>query len=204
MARAKTTTSNRPRRVSSNGVPGPTRPLLELDGYTVRRMAAADLPFVLGLQQTGANHLLIDLPSSPEQSVAFLQQLETQPWATLMVAEANGMPMGALATGLTNLTSLNTFVLAMFADPDRGTIPLGLFTRHLFWTYPLQRAYVQFPLLDETAAYADLYASVGFRREGVMKQHQAVAGIRRDVGVFGLLRADFDRWWAKHDPRLSL
>ena len=83
-------------------------------------------------------------------------------------------------------------------------MPLALFTRHLFWTFPLERLYVQFPLLDETVAYGQLYEQVGFQREGVMKKHQSIAGRRHDVAVYGLLRGDFDRWWAAHDPRMTL
>ena len=167
-------------------------------------MATPDLPFVFELYDVGSNRLLIDLPGSQEESIAFLQQLEKQPWSMLMVAEQAGNKIGALATGLTNLVSMNTYLLAMFVDPRGATTPVALFTRHLFWTYPLERVYVQFPLLDETAGYAALYESAGFQREGVMKKHQSIAGRRYDVAVFGLLREDFETWWAARDPRLAL
>ena len=182
----------------------PAPPLLELDGYRLHRMANADLPFVLELQRKGANRLLVDFPASAEDSLAFLQRLEKQPWSVLMVAEAAGVPIGAAATGLTNLVSLNTFLLAMFVDPGAASIPLALVTRHLFWSFPLERIYVQFPLLEETGPYGQLYESAGFQREGVMRKHQAVGGQRHDVVVLGLLRSDFDRWWAERDQRLAL
>ncbi|TMD11418.1 MAG: GNAT family N-acetyltransferase [Chloroflexi bacterium] len=182
----------------------PAPPLLELDGYSLQRMVTADLPFVLDLHRTGANRLLVDLPASSEESLAFLQRLEKQPWSVLVVARSNGVPIGAAATGLTNLVSLNTFLLAMFTDPAAATIPLALITRHLFWNFPLERVYVQFPLVDETGPYGQLYESVGFQREGVMRKHQAIGGERHDVIVLGLLRADFDSWWALKDPRLKL
>lgn len=167
-------------------------------------MAAADLPFVFELYQVGPNRLLIDLPAEQAEAILFLQQLEKQPWSMLMVAQQGGKRIGAVATGLTNLVSLNTYLLAMFLEPAAAVMPLALFTRHLFWTFPLERLYVQFPLLDETVAYGQLYEQVGFQREGVMKKHQSIAGRRHDVAVYGLLRGDFDRWWAAHDPRMTL
>jgi hypothetical protein len=183
----------------------PSPPLLELDGYSLQRMVTADLPFVLDLHRTGANRLLVDLPASPEESLAFLQRLEKQPWSVLTVVRAKtGVPIGAAATGLTNLVSLNTFLLAMFLDPASATIPLGLLTRNLFWNFPLERVYVQFPMVEETRAYSELYQSAGFQREGVMRKHQAIGGERHDVIVLGLLRSDFDSWWAAKDPRISL
>jgi hypothetical protein len=182
----------------------PSPPLLELDGYTLQRMVTADLPFVLDLQRSGANRLLVDLPANPEESLAFLQRLEKQPWSVLLVARHNGVPVGAAATGLTNLVSLNTFLLAMFLDPAAATLPLALITRHLFWNFPLERIYVQFPLVEETRVYGQIYESAGFQREGVMRKHQAIGGERHDVVVLGLLRADFDAWWAAKDPRLAL
>lgn len=182
----------------------PTRPLLELDGFSLRRLAAADLPFVRDLYDSGPNRLLIDLPDTPEASLAFLQELEKQPWSLLMVALADNSPIGVTATGLTNLVSLNTFLLAMFRDPERATLPLGLYVRNMFWNFPLQRMYVQFPILNETKPIAALYESVGFQREGAMRKHQAIGGTRHDVAVYGLLREDFDRFWAEKDSRLSL
>ena len=182
----------------------PTRPLLELDGYSLRRLGSADLPFVQELYNSGSNRLLIELPEGLEAALAFLQQLEQQPWSLLMVAEHDKTPVGVAATGLTNLVSLNTFLLSMFQKPDQATLPLALYVRHMFWNFPLQRMYVQFPILDETESIATLYESVGFQREGAMRQHQAIGGTRHDVAVYGLLREDFDRFWAEKDSRLSL
>ncbi|MDQ6712362.1 MAG: GNAT family N-acetyltransferase [Candidatus Dormibacteraeota bacterium] len=185
-------------------MPQPAPSLLELDGFSLHRMATADLPFVLDLYQIGPNRLLVDLPAAQEEAIVFLQQLEKQPWSMLMVAQQGGKRIGALATGLTNLVSLNTYLLAMFLEPAAAMMPLALFTRHLFWTYPLERLYVQFPLLDETEAYGQLYEQAGFQREGVMKKHQSIAARRYDVAVYGLLREDFDRWCTARDPRLAL
>jgi hypothetical protein len=182
----------------------PTRPLLELDGFSLRRLAAPDIPFVLDLHRQGGNRLLVDLPQDGQAAMTFLQELEKQPWQMMMVASSEGKPVGVHANGLTNLVSLNTYVLAMYSDASRATIPLALYTRQIFWAFPLQRMYVQFPLLEETESYRDLYRSAGFREEGIMKKHQAIAGRRHDVAVYGLLREDFDQWWATHDPRLAL
>ena len=148
--------------------------------------------------------MLVDLPEETQASAVFLQELEKQPWAMLMLVESGGQPVGVIANGLTSLVSLNTYVLAMFKDPRTATIPLALYTRHMFWTFPLNRMYVQFPVIDETQPYADLYRAAGFEQEGVMKKHQAVGGRRYDVAVFGLLRQDFDDHWAARDQRLKL
>ena len=159
---------------------------------------------MLEVHRTGVNPLLVDLPQDPQGALAFLQELEKQAWALLMVATQAGKTIGVTANGLTNLGSLNTYVLAMFTDPASATVPLALYTRQMFYSFPLQRMYVQFPLVEGTTAYADLYRSVGFQQEGIMKKHQAIGGKRQDVVVFGLLRDDFDAWWAAHDPQLSL
>jgi hypothetical protein len=182
----------------------PRPALLNLDGFSLRRLVPTDVDTVLKLHQTGANVHLIDLPNTTEGCLAFLRQLESQPWTQPMLSLREGEPVGVLSTGLTNLASLTTFLLAMFVDPTAATLPLALYVRHMFWQYPLQRVYAQFPLVDGIEAYADLYRSAGFQDEGVMRKHQVIGGRRYDVIVFGLLREDFDRWCAEHDQRLGL
>ena len=178
--------------------------MLELNGFSLRHLTTPDIPFVLETHRQGGNRLLVDLPEDMQAAVMFLQELEKQAWAMMMLAHAGDRPIGVIANGLTNLVSLNTYVLAMFQEPRAATIPLALYARHMFWNFPLNRMYVQFPIADETQAYAELYASAGFQQEGLMKKHQAIGGRRHDVAVFGLLRSDFEAYWSDRDPRLNL
>jgi UDP-4-amino-4,6-dideoxy-N-acetyl-beta-L-altrosamine N-acetyltransferase len=77
-----------------------------------------------------------------------------------------------------------------------GSDALATFVRHAFETLNLHRVWLQ--VYDTNPRAARCYEKVGFRREGVMRQHQYLDGKYVDAIVMGLLREE----WAPHtSPR---
>jgi hypothetical protein len=116
----------------------------------------------------------------------------------------DGEPFGLATNALGSPRVLNGYLLAFFREPEAATLALAMYVRHLFWSFPVQRLYTQFPLVGTGAAYLALYEAAGFQSEGVLRQHALIAGRPCDVGVLGSLRPEFEQWWSERDGRLAL
>jgi hypothetical protein len=185
-----------------DAMPVPAVP--SLDGFSLRRLTAADAVVALEITLAGDHPLLFDIPTSLDGCRALIESARARPWGLPMLCLRDGRPAGWVVTGLDNLRALNAFVLAVFLEPSEASLALALCVRHLFWNFPLHRLYTQFPLIPAAASYRQLYARAGFKEEGVMLQHAVVAGQTADVVVFGVLRDEFDEWAIANEPRLSL
>jgi RimJ/RimL family protein N-acetyltransferase len=94
--------------------------------------------------------------------------------------------------------------MCFFNKPAEAVKPLAVYVRHVFWSSPLHRVYVQLPLLAGATAYIRLLLGSGFQQEGVVRGHAYVDGRPRDVAVIGLLRRDFEAWCRENELRLAL
>jgi hypothetical protein len=179
----------------------PLPAVLELDGYAWRRATPADAPIFEGLAALEPNRILFNLPLSEKE---FAVRIGSPTLGQPMVCMHESTPVGAAATTSRNRKSLNLQLVCVFAHPGRAAVPLAVYIRHLFWTMPLHRIYVQMPLVAGADAYVSLLTSVGFVEEGVVRGHALVAGRPVDLKVMGLLRREFEAWCREHESRLSL
>jgi hypothetical protein len=169
----------------------------------IRMMTQSDAPLVVDLLLANRNRALFEgLVEHPGLIEGFLSALEQDPWALPMVGTIKSTPVAALFNVRTDFQNLNTRLVPVLADLVAGADVLRLYVRHLFWTLPVQRVYAQF--LADLAEYEAVLCATSFKKEGILVEHQIYAGSRRDVAVFGLLRADFETWCDEHDPELSL
>lgn len=182
----------------------PRPALLELGPFALRPLVPGDAPFVHRLGGAGHNRLVVELPGSVAECRAYLEELGSSAWALPMACTRQGVDFGLCFTALSNLHSLNGYLLALFEEPRQAGPALALYVRHAFWSFPLRRFYVQFPLTDPPHGYEQLYPAAGFAAEGVMAGHALLGGREHDVATFGLLRSDFDRWCQQREPRLAL
>ena len=179
-------------------------PMLTHQDIELRQLVPQDGKLVIDLDRAGCNVGLIGLPESLQDCHAMFQSLESQMWSTPMAALSTGRPFGTFWTAVPNVSNMNALVVALFEGVDRGRLALALYIRHLFWSYPLHRLYAHVGALDRGAAYGTIYEGIGFKREGVLKEHAPLAGSRQDIFVYGLLREEFDRCMMAFDPALSL
>lgn len=170
----------------------------------LRQLAPQDGQLLIDLDKAGCNIGLIGLPESLQECHVMFQSLESQMWSTPMTALSAGTPFGAFWTALPNVSNLNALVVTLFEDLDRGGVALALYIRHLFWSFPLHRLYTHVGALDRGSGYSAIYEGIGFKREGILKEHALLAGRRQDIVVYGLLREEFDRCMLAFDPALSL
>ncbi len=88
--------------------------------------------------------------------------------------------------------------------PGEASHPLAIYVRHLFWSQPLHRVYVQFPVAEDATDYIDLLKRAGFVDEGVVTGYALVRGQPSDVAVLGILRREFEAWCLQNEKRLIL
>lgn len=178
--------------------------IVELDGWTLDTFAPEEAPLLVQLLGQRGHRYVLDIPADATVIRELLAGLASQPWS-LPLAIARGDDLAGFATtALPSLQSLHASVAALFVDPSSGRLPLALYLRHLFWSFPLRRVHTQIPDLDLTREYVDLLTSVGFEVEGRLRDHATVGGQTFDVVSLGLLRPDFEAWCTEHEPRLSL
>lgn len=190
---------------STAGTPpdgGPRRPVLSSGADAVRLLSAADRDLVSSLYVLGANPLVVE--PLAVQSGTFLDWLHNQLWSLPMALTRAGEPVGVAFTLGANVQNLNARLVVLATDPGLCSRLLPLYVRHVFWSFPVHRLYAQFPSDPAVAGYAELFRASGFAAEGVLKEHQGMAGRYHDVLLFGLVRPDFERWCADHEPALAL
>jgi hypothetical protein len=178
--------------------------IVELDGWTLEPFDLEDAPLLAELLALRGHRYILEVPPDPALLRVILTELVTQPWTQPMTVVREDAFAGFATTALANVRALHTSIGALFVDPGPATLPLAMYVRHLFWSYPLHRLHTQIPDLDLTREYIALLTSIGFVEEGRLPEHALVGGQVFDVVSLGLLRSDFDRWTQDHEPRLSL
>ncbi len=155
----------------------PSAAILELDGYAWRRPTRADRAALEELSALGPHAGLFNLPG-PGEGVAAISHL--------------------------NQRSMNAQLICAFKQPRLASHPLAIYVRHLFWSQPLHRVYVQFPVAGDATDYIDVLKRAGFVDEGVVTGYALVRGQPSDVAVLGILRREFEAWCLQNEKRLIL
>jgi hypothetical protein len=133
---------------------------------------------------------------------AFLAQAGMELWFTPMTCVYDGQEQGLLLNVQTDIGSLNTRVIALLRDPLAHRTALALYARHLLWSYPLHRLYVELPATS--CSWQEAFRRTGFIEEGRLVEHAMIAGQGLDVLVFGMLRRDFERWAVREGGTLTI
>jgi hypothetical protein len=175
--------------------------VLEIDGCGWRRAAPADASTLEGLAARNGNRVLFDLPGSADE---FAARVGRPGFRLPMLCLRGSTPVGAAATTMRNNRSLNLRLMCFFAQPARASLSLAVYVRHLFWSLPLHRVYVQLPLTAGATAYTRMLIGAGFQEEGVVARHALLGGRPCDVAVLGVLRRDFEAWCLENESRLAL
>jgi len=182
----------------------PAPAVVDLDGFTVQPLEPGHAALVVDLLGCRGNRYVLDFPADADTVAAAITSIAREPWSLPLGAVRDGELVGVATTALANLKSLNAGFTALFVDPPSAKLPLAMMVRHLFWTFPLHRLYAHIPAMDLTQEYVDLLTSVGFINEGRLVDHAVIGGQPFDMVTLGLLRPDFERWCAAHEPRLDL
>jgi hypothetical protein len=175
--------------------------ILEIDGWSWRRVAPSDAPALDGLAAISGHRTLFGLPESPG---AFWTYVDSHQFRMGMLCTQGVAAVGAAGLSHRNNRSLNMRLVCFFADPTVAMLPLAAYVRHFFWAMPMHRLYVQLPLIDGAEQYTRLLTSIGFAEEGVVRGYGLVDGRPRDVVALGLLRNEFEEWCRTNEGRLSL
>ena len=183
---------------------GPVPAMVELDGFSLQLLEPSHAHLVAEMLGQRGHRFILDLPPDEATLAAILAHLPQEPWALPLAVVRDGACVGMATTALANVKALTAGFTALFTDPGAAVLPLAMMVRHLFWLFPLQRIHAQIPAMDLTGEYVDLLTSVGFVDEGRLMAHVVIAGQPFDMVALGLLRSDFERWCAVHEPRLAL
>jgi hypothetical protein len=179
----------------------PSRAVLDIDGFSWRQAVPSDAAVLEALAARDGNRLLFNLPASEQE---FAVRVGRPGFRRAMLCFKERKPVGAAATTLRDQRSLNLQLMCFFAQPARAVAPLAVYVRHIFWSTPLHRIYVQLPVVAGATAYIRLLTAAGFQQEGVVRGHGLVGGRPTDVAVIGLLRRDFEAWCQENEIRLAL
>jgi hypothetical protein len=183
------------------GARRPQPAVMEIDGALWRRARQSDGEALDRLAALGDNRRIFNLPRS---SAEFESAVGRGGFRQPMVCTREGVEIGGAATTNHDHRSLNVRLLCFFSDPGAATRPLGAYVRHVFWSTPVHRIYMQLPQLGGAGDYVSLACRVGFVEEGTVRAYALVDGRPRDVAALGLLRKEFVAWCEKNEPRLSL
>ena len=177
--------------------------ILELGDFSIRALGAEDFGLVRALQpSTPAD--IFELPESDHAFRAFIADLGAKPWSLPFVCLRAAVPIGVCFMSVAQLKNLNAYLVAVFSDPADAAVPLALYIRHAFWSFPLHRLYAHVPALAAAIAHAEALARVGFKHEGVLAAHVPSPDGPQDAIVLGLLREEFNVWCAQNQPALAL
>jgi hypothetical protein len=180
---------------------GPTPGVLELDGFAWREAGPADATTLEALASLDGHRTLFNLPGSEQE---FAARVGGPGFRRAMLCYKDNGPIGAAATRSRDQRNANLQLMCFFAEPEKAVWPLALYVRHLFWSAPLHRVYLQLPIVAGAPAYIHLLESVGFQQEGLVRGHGLVGGKPCDVALLGLLRIDCEAWCQENESRLVL
>jgi RimJ/RimL family protein N-acetyltransferase len=193
---------NRPVR-NSNTQSKPAAGLLELDNFSIRGLRAGDLPAVRSLaESTPAG--VFELPVTDRAFQAFAGGLAKKPWSLPFLCFQDGRPVGMCLMSIAQVKNLNAYLVALFSVPAEATLPLAMYIRHAFWSFPLHRLYAQLPATAAVIPHVNILERAGFQLEGMFAGHVASAEGPQDAIVVGLLRDEFNVWCEQNEPRLAL
>ena len=177
--------------------------ILELGDFSIRALGAEDFALVRALQpSTPAD--IFELPESDHAFRAFIADLGAKPWSLPFVCLRAAVPIGVCFMSVAQLKNLNAYLVALFSEPDAAAVPLALYIRHAFWSFPLHRLYAHVPALPAVIAHIETLVGVGFKHEGVLAAHVPSPDGPQDAIVLGLLREEFNVWCAQNQPALAL
>ena len=180
---------------------GPSAAILELDGYAWRRPTRADRAALEELSALGPDAGLFNLPGPGEE---FSRGVGGPGFRMPMLCIHGSRPVGVAAISHLNQRSMNAQLICAFKQPRLASHPLAIYVRHLFWSQPLHRVYVQFPVAGDATDYIDVLKRAGFVDEGVVTGYALVRGQPSDVAVLGILRREFEAWCLQNEKRLIL
>ncbi|MEP6753075.1 MAG: GNAT family protein [Candidatus Dormiibacterota bacterium] len=183
------------------GAARPSPGILSIDGFTWRQAIPDDALTLETLAARDGNRTLFNLPESEDE---FSARVGQPGFRRAMLCFHGRVAVGAAATTMRDQRSLNLQLICFFKQPERAVKPLAAYVRHLFWSAPLHRVYVQLPLVAGATSYVHLLTGAGFQHEGVVRGHGFIHGRPRDVAVIGLLRRDFEAWCQENELRLAL
>lgn len=189
-----------PRRGSVTAAPA----ILEFEGFSLQPLTPQNAGAIIELHRRPWNAASVDVPATPEQIAQLLGILDTRPLALPMMVVKENRIVAVASPTMGNVRNLTAYFFAVFDDGETVHRGLAAFVRHVFWSLPLHRLYVQVPVVEASERYRDVLRALGFREEGIMAGHMLIAGEPRDVAVLGMLRSDFDAWTAAEAPELSL
>lgn len=177
--------------------------MIELDGFSLRPLTGDDYALIQPLLEATPREIF-ELPMSEAAFRGFLLQVERRPWSMPMISTMDGRPKAAFILSPASPKNSHAYLLALMAHAEQCVLPLGLYVRQAFWSYPLHRLYVQLPVTPASRPHSDAFMAAGFVSEGVLAGHILAGSHAQDASVLGLLRQDFDAWCAAHEPRLSM
>jgi len=90
---------------------------------------------------------------------------------------------------------VNGYLLAFFREPEAATLALAMYVRHLFWSFPVQRLYTQFPLVGTGAAYLALYEAAGSAHKELKVFTEAETGAMHCQNDNRILAHDYIADW---------
>ena len=178
--------------------------MLTAERVRLRRPRIDDVAELIALRALPQNRHLLQVDESDAAWVGMLQGLASQPWGLPMVAERAGSISALLTGALPDVRASRAYLLALFDDLEAARVAARLYVRHMFWSFPVVRFYAQVPDVVATEPHVELLTSVGFLREGTYPLHGVVEGQPCDIGLFGLLREDFEAVTAQDSPELRL
>ena len=170
------------------------------DGAEIRPLASPDLPLMKALYLLGGNAAVagsIDLRGEDG-----LAAMRAEQWATPMALLQDDVMVGGAVIAAADSQHLNGRLVVLAREPRQSLVPVALYIRHVFWSYPLHRLYALLP--RSAASHAQLLQACGFVSEGRLLAHLRVGGRRLDLDVFGLLRPEFDAWCRANHPGWAL
>jgi hypothetical protein len=176
-------------------------PVLAIDDYAWRTAITSDAAALEAIAAQGANRTLFGLPRSEQD---FAERVGRAGFRLAMLCHHGDDVVGAAATTLRNHRSMNLQLVCFFAVDARPQLALATYVRHVFWSLPMHRIFVQLPVVDGASSYIRMLKGAGFKEEGVVRGHALVAGQPADVAVLGVLREEFETWCLENEIRLAL
>jgi len=176
---------------------------MRLQAYSIRSLGLDDFSLVQPVLEAVPRELFA-VPRIDKGYRAFVAGMSRMPWAMPYVCLDGGNAAAVCFLNVPQPKHLSAFLVALLARPSEAGLPLALYIRHAFWSYPLHRLFTHVPALPDSEPYRDALLGVGFKREGVLAAHVTTEGGPRDAMVLGLLRDEFMSWCATNEPSLQL
>jgi RimJ/RimL family protein N-acetyltransferase len=174
------------------------RPVLEGEGFRLRRASAEDVDFMVDLAVHDAVEPFMAAvsPRGREELLEEVRRSDEEPQLHgRFVLEVEGEQAGTLAFDVANRRSGIAYLHAIMLDPDyrgRGLAAAAtrLLVRHLVFDLDYHRVQLEVYGFNERALRH--FERAGFRHEGVRRQAYWRHGAWVDGILFGLVREDLE------------